>query len=112
MTPGASRLILWLCLTLSTGCVRRVTVRSDPPGASVTRRGESIGVTPLEIRVWFVPFAAQQVRVGMPGYRGVYVALGRKLGLFRAETVHEVMLVPNHGRSGTWTPEEAADASK
>lgn len=112
MTPGPTRLLLGLCLALcTTGCVRRVTVRSDPPGATVTRRGEAVGVTPLDVRVWFIPFAAQRVRVGMPGYRGVDVALGRRLGLFRSETTHQVMLVPHHGRSGTWTPEEAEEAS-
>lgn len=100
-------LLLSLALGLAGGCARRVIVQSDPPGATVRTKRKMLGPTPYERRVWWVPFARQEVTVAMSGYRPVTVDLRPHLGLVRAETVHEVVLVPQHGPSGTWLPEDA-----
>lgn len=110
--PPLKRLaLLWLALATAplSGCLRHVTIVSDPPGASVTRGGQEIGTTPLQLTVWPVPFLAQPVRVGLAGYRGQEVPLGRNLGLFRRRTTHRVLLIKGHGGAGTWTPEDAED---
>lgn len=107
--PGVLRPVrLALFTLLLPGCVRRVIVESDPAGAMVRDEEQVLGPTPYERRVWWIPFAHQRVTVGMVGYRRVSVDLRRDLGLFRWQTVHEVVLVPEHGPSGTWLPEDAA----
>ena len=101
---------LALSMALSaSGCARRVLVVSDPPGASVRRNREPLGATPLELRVWWVPFWRQEVRVSMAGYRSVEIPLRRHLGWFPQLTTHEVRLVEEHGPAGTWTEEEAKE---
>ncbi len=100
-----------LALLLATGCARKVTVTSDPPGASVRKNGELVGPTPVDVRVWWVPFWKQEVRLTMSGRRAAVVSLRKNLGLFRAHTVHEVVLIPEHGPAGTWTVEEAKEAN-
>jgi hypothetical protein len=102
-------LALWLLAAMQPGCMRHVTILSDPAGASVTRRGEEIGTTPLQLNVWPVPFLAQPVRVGLAGYRGQEIPLGRNLGLLRRHTTHHVLLISAHGGAGTWTPEDAEE---
>ncbi|MCK6501832.1 PEGA domain-containing protein [Myxococcota bacterium] len=108
--PGPVRAVLLLLLASPlAGCLRHVTITSDPVGASVTRRGEEIGTTPLQLTVWPVPFLGQPVRVGLAGYRGQEIPIGRHLGLLRRHTTHHVLLIPGHGGAGTWTPEDAED---
>lgn len=44
----SSRLAILACLLLAQGCMhRRMTIRSDPPGALVLVDGEEIGTTPV-----------------------------------------------------------------
>lgn len=94
---------------LCSGCARRVVVLSDPPGAMVRTTDEVLGPTPYERRLWWSPFGKEEVIVGMLGHRRVRLDLRDNLGWFRGETVHEVILVPEHGPSGTWLPEDAED---
>lgn len=100
---------LALGVLLASGCVRHVTITSDPAGAVVTRGKKELGPTPLQVTVWPVPFLSQSVRVGVSGYRGEKIPLGRNLGLWRTRTKHEVILIQSHGPSGTWLPEEAGE---
>lgn len=106
--PQMTRTVLFtLTLLLSTGCMRRVTILSDPSGAMVHKGRKRLGPTPLELTLWPVPFLRQPVRVGMSGYRGEWIYIGRNLGLWRRQTTHEIILVKTHGPSGTWAPEDA-----
>lgn len=98
-----------LALLACTGCVRKVIIESDPPGAMVRTTKQVLGPTPYERRVWWIPFTKHEVIVGMIGYRRVRVDLRPHLGWFRGQTVHQVILVEEHGPSGTWLPEEAED---
>jgi len=106
------------------GCAHRVVIKSDPPGAEVRFKGKVVGVTPVELRTTLVPFASRTAKVKLAGLRVVTVRLGRDTGPLRLlgealtgrwgrlagvapRREHEVIFVPVHGRSGTWTPEEA-----
>jgi len=96
-----------LALALGSGCVRHVTITSDPLGASVYRGHQALGPTPVDLELVWVPLLSQPVRVAVAGYRGVKVPLGRHLGLLRHKTTHEVILIRAHGPSGTWGPDDA-----
>ncbi|MCB9763966.1 MAG: PEGA domain-containing protein [Alphaproteobacteria bacterium] len=122
-----------LALVLASGCVvHRVRVESEPPGAVVKLDGKVKGVTPLEFNtVWTPPFSKKyEVRVTLPGYRPVASVkpswwqaspLRRDVRLWRyalhllrwrmivgvaPRTTLNYVLVPEHGPSGTWTPED------
>jgi hypothetical protein len=68
--PGGRR--RWLCLlacalALTTGCVqRRLTVRSNPPGALVYVDNNEIGMTPVSVD--FTYYGARQIRLVKDGY--------------------------------------------
>lgn len=70
MPPTARRIWLSLMLALpllSSGCVsRRLTVRSNPPGALVEVDGERIGLTPASMD--FTYYGTREVTVSHPGY--------------------------------------------
>ena len=109
----------------TTGCVHRVYIETTPPGATVTMSGEKLGVTPLDDRMWWYPFRPMEARVVMPGYRTVRLDLSERVGpwVLAGDMVrpwrwgrlvgvqhrgrHEVVMIRNHGPSGTWTPEDA-----
>ncbi|SFJ10915.1 PEGA domain-containing protein [Planctomicrobium piriforme] len=66
--------LLVLCLVLSglTGCVsRRMTVRSDPPGALVEVDGKRIGVTPVSMD--FTYYGTREFTLSYPGYETLTV---------------------------------------
>lgn len=55
-----------LCSSM-TGCVwRRMTVRSDPPGALVMVDGEEVGYTPCSVP--FVYYGTREITLVKPGY--------------------------------------------
>jgi hypothetical protein len=62
--------LLAACVVVSlaqTGCVyRRMTVRSDPPGAQVLVDGEEKGYTPCTID--FTYYGTREITLMMPGY--------------------------------------------
>jgi hypothetical protein len=59
--------IVLLLALASTGCVsRRLTVRSNPPGALVEVNGERIGVTPASMD--FTYYGTYEFRLSKPGY--------------------------------------------
>ncbi len=62
--------LLPLALLLSTGCVDRlISVKSDPPGASVLLDGDPAGVTPVEIPYsWY---GTRELTLELRGYRSV-----------------------------------------
>jgi PEGA domain len=66
---ASCRLALCLLLAISsTGCMhRRMTVRSDPPGAMVLVDGEEIGYTPTSID--FTYYGTREVTLIKPGYK-------------------------------------------
>lgn len=108
MPKTLSRLALLLAVGLggtstATGCRHRALITSDPPGAEVRMGRRYLGVTPLEVEVWRVPFAPNDVRVNLPGRRWTEVTLSK----WQRKSEHEVLLVRQHGRAGTWTPEDA-----
>ena len=63
-----------------------------------------LGVTPIEVKVGRWPWSKNTLRVNLPGRRWTEVKV-RRWRLRKSE--HEVLLVRQHGRAGTWTPEEA-----
>lgn len=124
-----------LLLLLLGGCRHRVRIESSPAGATVTYRKESLGPTPVEfVAVWF-PLRAlilpRPVVVDAAGYRQGQVYVNRNMfwqeltdGILCVlppyqdtrckevfnklpSTTHEALLIRDHGRSGTWTPEDA-----
>lgn len=56
-----------LLLMTGSGCVsRRLTVRTDPPGAMVEVNGKRIGVSPASMD--FTYYGTYEIRMTMPGY--------------------------------------------
>jgi hypothetical protein len=66
---------LWLLLglvCLSTGCVsRRMTVRTNPPGAVVEVNGNRIGTSPASMD--FTYYGVYEFRITAPGYETLVV---------------------------------------
>lgn len=110
-------------MILASSCAHRITVVSEPVGADVVLRGRELGPTPVEVVLWTNPFVRPRATLSFPGYRRVRVDLSRNrrpLRRFRELLVlrwrrafalvsvaeHEVLMVPNHGPAGTWTPED------
>ena len=72
--PPRSRLLAVWCLALAlTGCAhnmhRRMTIRSDPPGALVLLEGDPIGYTPVSMD--FDHYGTREVRLVKDGYETV-----------------------------------------
>lgn len=112
-----------LCLLLLPGCAYKVELRSTPVGATVqlpANRG--IVQTPVVTQLRWAPFSRQVVTVRAPGYaplevdlRDNEIKLARYFSdfFFRPATtfgaprgVVRFQLVPEHGPSGTWTPDD------
>ncbi|MCO6046844.1 PEGA domain-containing protein [Aeoliella sp. ICT_H6.2] len=73
LQPRAAQLLL-LCLVLmtSTGCVRRrLTVRSNPPGALVYVDNQMIGTTPCSVD--FTYYGTREIRLIKSGYETLTV---------------------------------------
>lgn len=70
MSPGLQKLLIAAVLLLTcSGCLRRrLTIRSDPPGAVVyvDRRPEPIGVTPVSTS--FTYYGTRQIQLVKDGY--------------------------------------------
>ena len=65
-------LLLLLLVSVSCGCVRRrLTVRSDPPGALVTIDDQEIGRTPVSTP--FTYYGTRKFRVTKDGYETITV---------------------------------------
>jgi hypothetical protein len=114
--------LLMLGVLLS-GCAHRVLIESDPPGASIQVGRKTVGVTPAEVKVKWVPFKKIPVTVQLPGRRQVELDLSSDLGLMRLgwqsltlqtgvlmgkvpRTTHRALFVQYHGPMGTWTSED------
>ncbi len=108
---------------LAAGCAVRLQVESAPMGAALSVNGDSVGVTPLEVRVPFRPFflSPPNMRVTMPGHRPLEVSLGREarlgtrsrqllfhplvaVGIRDAPTL-DLLLIESHGPVGSWAVE-------
>ena len=72
MVRQAGPLFAALVLLAATGCVsRRVTIRSDPPGALVEVDGERLGFTPVSFD--FDYFATREITLSKAGYETLTV---------------------------------------
>lgn len=70
-TAGFAAVALLLCL-MQTGCVyRRMTVRSDPPGALVLVDGQEVGYTPCSID--FTYYGTREIMLVKDGYETLTV---------------------------------------
>jgi len=59
---------LGVCFLLAGGCVRRrMTVRTNPPGATVSVDNQLIGTTPAATS--FVYYGTREIRIAKDGYR-------------------------------------------
>ncbi len=110
------------CLALAlTGCTYRVVLASSPPGAVIYVDEEIVGVTPLPVAVSHRG-KPPSIRVELTGYRSFELDMTRDLRLRerirynlrhpwlyvgdRSPPTRTVVLIPNHGPAGTWTPED------
>ncbi|MEQ8847680.1 PEGA domain-containing protein [Botrimarina sp.] len=65
-------LILPVVIAATTGCVRRrLTVRSNPPGALVHVDNQRIGTTPCSLD--YVYYGTREIRLSAPGYETLTV---------------------------------------
>ena len=122
MRPG----IGLLAFMLLSGCVQKISIVSDPVGAQVRVGRRDWGTTPVDVRVWSIPFRRPVARLSFPGYRGMEVDLGpdkqpmhrlwelltfrwgRAVGRVPAGA-HEVILIVKHGPAGSWTTPEGVE---
>jgi len=76
LTPLSWGLVL-LCLILGSGCAsnfhRRMTLRSDPPGALVLLEGNEVGYTPVSID--FDYYGTREITLVKDGYETLPVML-------------------------------------
>lgn len=109
-----------LASALSGGCVHRVTVVTEPPGALVRWNGEALPADRPMIRVG--PFGPRQLEVEEPGYRTYEGRLtGHGLARFAVQALGlrwltatgavpdgevRVTLLREHGGIGTWNPDD------
>ncbi|WP_437207252.1 PEGA domain-containing protein [Planctomicrobium sp. SH664] len=75
MTPLSRFLLIPVCvfaLAAQSGCVsRRLTIRSDPPGALVEVDGKRLGQTPVSTD--FTYYGTREITLSMPGYETLTV---------------------------------------
>lgn len=67
--PSPQMLLMTLLLLVSTGCMsvnRRMTVRTDPPGAMVRIDGRDIGFTPVAVD--FTHYGTREITLIKDGY--------------------------------------------
>jgi hypothetical protein len=70
---GASMLLLLALVTAESGCVsRRLTIRTNPPGALVEVDGERLGLTPVSSD--FTYYGTREVTISAPGYETLTVS--------------------------------------
>jgi hypothetical protein len=117
---------VWALLLLS-GCAHTVEIRTEPSGAAVTlaHRG-SVGLAPVQVKVWDIPLTRPVARIALGEYRTVNLDLRREIRPWARPRLllmlrwrqafargpmaaHLVLLVPRHGPAGTWSAEEVPD---
>lgn len=118
---GAVRVLSALAWLSCASCGYRLVLGSQPP-ATVLLPDGSLVSTPAEVRLRYVPFGHQRVVASADGYRSCEIDLREDairllpmvIGTLahpatlagRPRTEVRIVLVPEHGPSGTWTPEE------
>ncbi len=115
------RLAAMACLVWSAGCAYRATVTTEPAGAVVFIDDQDVGMAPVPITIRRF-FQAHSIRVELPGYRPYEIELTTEARLLprlrfgvthplvmmgkRPPPLRTLMLIPEHGPAGTWTPED------
>jgi hypothetical protein len=94
---------LLLASVLLAGCAYRVRMTVQPENASVLMPDGVTRGLPVDIPVPGNPFGAAEVQITAPGYRTVDVRLPWHRFAFRRVRQVRVLLVEDHGPSGTWT---------
>lgn len=70
--PSLAVYLLLIAVCSLSGCVsRRMTIRSDPPGALVLLDGERIGYTPTSLD--FTYYATREITLSKPGFETLTV---------------------------------------
>jgi len=71
--PGSVLLLLLALAAAASGCVsRRMTIRTNPPGALVEVDGERLGLTPVSTD--FTYYGTREITISAPGYETLTVA--------------------------------------
>jgi hypothetical protein len=110
-----------MLLLILSGCAYKVALTSAPAGARVALPDGTEVFTPEVVTFRAAPFRAQPVTVSAPGFRPLTIDLRRsevqvwRIGtdaVFRPNTLFgaprrevQFTLVPQHGPTGTWSPE-------
>lgn len=113
------RALLWLACA---GCPYKVTLTSDPTPAEVLLPDGRTVVTPAEVKLRWVPFGHQRITASAPRHRALEVDLRKteiRFWRFVGGTIArpatlggrprgevELVLVPEHGPAGSWSPED------
>jgi hypothetical protein len=111
-----------LLALLLTGCAYKVQLNVEPAGAEMLLPNGAIAVAPSEVKLRWVPFGHQRIRVTAPGYRPLEIDLRHseiRAGHYVRDTLLRpstllgnprgavlLVLVPEHDGVGTWEPED------
>lgn len=70
---ASALLVTALLISAGSGCVqRRMTIRTDPPGALVEVNGERLGLTPQSLD--FTYYGTREITLSAPGYETLTVS--------------------------------------
>jgi hypothetical protein len=117
-----SRVLLVAAGAILAGCPYKVTLTAQPATAEVTLPGGDQIALPADVKARYVPFGHQRIRATADGFRDLEVDLRaeevRLFSLVVGTLAHpstlwgrprgevRLVLVPEHGPAGTWTPDE------
>lgn len=115
-------ILVALLVLFSQGCAYKLKLASNPAGAEITLPNGQTVVTPSVVKLRWVPFGKQMVIANAAGFRPMEVDLRSQEirashylrdAVFRPKTwlgaprgAVSLVLVPEHGPVGTWSPDD------
>lgn len=101
-----------------------VRIESAPIGAQVVEGDQVLGLTPIDLSRRWWPWHKLPIIVRERGFRSVSVDLSKTIGPWRLtgevltfrwrrllgkvpRQIHRIELLKEHGKVGTWSPDEA-----
>jgi hypothetical protein len=120
--PVAGLLVASASVGILGGCPYKVTLTAQPPDTEVTLPDGDRIALPADVKVRYVPFGHQRIQAAADGFRTLEIDLRKEevrlFSLIVGTLAHpstlwgrprgevRLVLMPEHGPAGTWTPDE------